>query len=51
MAQGGGSDLPELPGILEGLADWIGQRLAGWAGQPAGVRCRLRIALPSDARL
>jgi alanyl-tRNA synthetase len=29
MAQGGGSDLPELPGILEGLADWIGQRLAG----------------------
>lgn len=28
MAQGGGTDTPELPGILEGLADWIGQRLA-----------------------
>jgi alanyl-tRNA synthetase len=28
MAQGGGNDTAELPGILEGLADWIGQRLA-----------------------
>ncbi|QNK02328.1 alanine--tRNA ligase [Dyella telluris] len=28
MAQGGGSDTPELPGILDGLAGWIGQRLA-----------------------
>ena len=28
MAQGGGTDTSELPGILEGLADWIGQRLA-----------------------
>jgi len=28
MAQGGGADTAELPGILEGLAGWIGQRLA-----------------------
>jgi len=28
MAQGGGSDTPALPGILDGLAGWIGQRLA-----------------------
>ena len=28
MAQGGGNDTAQLPGILEGLADWIGQRLA-----------------------
>ncbi|WP_109126117.1 alanine--tRNA ligase [Dyella sp. C11] len=28
MAQGGGNDTPELPGILDGLAGWIGERLA-----------------------
>ena len=28
MAQGGGTDSQELPGILEGLTAWIGQRLA-----------------------
>jgi len=28
MAQGGGSDTPALPGILDGLAGWIGQWLA-----------------------
>ncbi|MDR3445728.1 MULTISPECIES: alanine--tRNA ligase [unclassified Dyella] len=28
MAQGGGSDTPELPGILNGLVGWISQQLA-----------------------
>lgn len=28
MAQGGGSDTPALPGILDGLAGWISQRLS-----------------------
>ena len=27
MAQGGGSDVPELPGILDGVAGWIGGQL------------------------
>jgi alanyl-tRNA synthetase len=28
MAQGGGTDSAQLPGILDGLAGWIGERLA-----------------------
>ena len=29
MAQGGGADAPQLPGLLSELPHWVGQQLAG----------------------